>query len=94
MRSQLEANGVKQVISNIGESRNPGGNADSGQARAILGITHSTLMLHRLSGITIEPMPPIVREPDDLEDFIFDLQGRFRLILPRGLPSLIPKEIR
>ena len=28
MRSQLEANGVKQDISSTGKSRNPGGNTD------------------------------------------------------------------
>ena len=44
----------------------------------------TSLTLHRQSGITSEPMPPLVHELDDLEDFIFDMQGRFRLVLRGG----------
>ena len=33
-------------------------------------------------------MPPLVRESDDLEDLIFDLQGRFRSSTTQNLISI------
>ena len=46
------------------------------------------LTLRRQSGIFVEPMAPLVREPDDLVDFIFDLHARFRSSTTENLVSI------
>ena len=46
------------------------------------------LSLRAQSGIASEPVEPDAREPTDLEDFLFDLQERFRSSTTQQLASI------
>ena len=46
------------------------------------------MTLRSNSGFATEPVPPTIREPHDLEDFIFDLQERFRSSTTENLSAI------
>ena len=80
---------------NYDDRSNPTGNQRARRAERaqVLWRTHrrdrkAFLTLRRQSGITMEPMAPLVRGPNDSEDSFFDLQGQFRSSTTQNLVSI------